>query len=175
VRSSLLEAASTLFAERGPRNVSVRQIAETAGVNHGLVHYYFGSKDGLLTAVLDQCAAAVADEVVDVGVEDPSRLYGVGGAAERHGRILAHVILDARDPRDVQSDFPTLRVLIERLEQRGLDPVLARQRAAQVTALVLGWQLFHPFLVAAAQLEDGATEHENDALWSAVATLLDRA
>ena len=50
---ALLEAAMACFAECGPNDVSVRAIAECAGVNHGLVHHYFGSKAGLVDAVED--------------------------------------------------------------------------------------------------------------------------
>lgn len=46
-RSALLEAAAPLFSEHGYQGVSTRQIAEAAGVNLGLIQYYFGSKGSL--------------------------------------------------------------------------------------------------------------------------------
>ena len=45
---ALVRAAADLFEDVGPHAVSVRAIAERAGVNHGLVHHYFGSKSGLV-------------------------------------------------------------------------------------------------------------------------------
>ena len=52
--SRILDSAQTLFAKHGPRAVTVRQVAQDAGVSHALVHKYFGSKDDLIRAVLDR-------------------------------------------------------------------------------------------------------------------------
>lgn len=61
VRHALVDAAIELIVERG-LSVSVRDIAAHAGVNHGLVHTYFGSKDGLLAAAYDEINARAAAE-----------------------------------------------------------------------------------------------------------------
>ena len=50
----LIAAAADLLGEVGPRAMSVRMVAERAGVNHGLVHHYFGSKEGLMRAAMLQ-------------------------------------------------------------------------------------------------------------------------
>jgi len=52
-RSRLLEAAIPLFAEKGFSAVSIRELAEKAGVNSALISYHFGGKEGLYNAVLD--------------------------------------------------------------------------------------------------------------------------
>jgi TetR/AcrR family transcriptional regulator, repressor for neighboring sulfatase len=151
VRSSLIAAATELFADRGPRAVSVREIAEAAGVNHGLVHHYFGSKDGLVTAVLDELSAGSLAEMASH--ELGSVVFVAGGPTERHGRILAHLLLDGADPRDYKSGFPTVEALIATYRNEGFSAREAKVRAAQVAAMVLGWQFFEPFLTAAAGLE----------------------
>ncbi|MGC4807907.1 TetR/AcrR family transcriptional regulator [Micromonospora sp. DT233] len=52
-RSALLDAAERLFAESGIAQVSDRRVAEAAGnTNHSAVHYYFGGREGLLTALI---------------------------------------------------------------------------------------------------------------------------
>ncbi len=60
---AMLDAAEHLLYEVGYAGVTTRAVAETAWVNHGLVHYYFGSMDELLTQTLerfvDQLAAAL--------------------------------------------------------------------------------------------------------------------
>ena len=52
VRQQLLAAARGLFAQQGYDGVSIRQVAETAAVNPAMIHYYFGSKQGLYEAML---------------------------------------------------------------------------------------------------------------------------
>jgi len=47
VRSRLLEAAKVSFLADDYHSVSTRQIAEQAGANVSMIHYYFGSKEGL--------------------------------------------------------------------------------------------------------------------------------
>jgi AcrR family transcriptional regulator len=50
-RQRLIKTASRLFAEKGFDSVSVRDIANAAGVSIGLITHHFGSKDGLRQAV----------------------------------------------------------------------------------------------------------------------------
>lgn len=47
----LMEAAEKLFAAKGFEGTSVRDIAETAGVNLAMISYYFGSKEKLMEAM----------------------------------------------------------------------------------------------------------------------------
>jgi AcrR family transcriptional regulator len=58
-RTRLLDAAEQLFAERGLDAVSVRDITELADANTAAIHYHFGSKQDLITAVLERRATAM--------------------------------------------------------------------------------------------------------------------
>lgn len=49
-RTKILAAFAALLLEEGAQEISIRKVAKRAEVNHGLVHHYFGSKDGLLVA-----------------------------------------------------------------------------------------------------------------------------
>lgn len=49
-----LDAAERLLISVGYANISTRRLAEEAGANHGLVHYYFGSMDRLFVRVLER-------------------------------------------------------------------------------------------------------------------------
>ncbi len=53
-REQLLRAARAAFSEGGLEGARVDDIARRAGINKQLVYHYFGSKDGLYTAVLEQ-------------------------------------------------------------------------------------------------------------------------
>jgi len=51
---ALLDAAERLLVEVGHGGISTRRLAEEAGANQGLVHYYFGSMDELFVQVLER-------------------------------------------------------------------------------------------------------------------------
>jgi AcrR family transcriptional regulator len=56
-RDQLLEATSKILADRHSINVSFSEIAESSGLNSALIKYYFGSKDGLLLALVHRDAS----------------------------------------------------------------------------------------------------------------------
>ena len=58
----LMEAALQLVKERPFSEVSVRNIADVADVNHGFVHTWFGSKNDLLAAVSRMLRKEIAEE-----------------------------------------------------------------------------------------------------------------
>ena len=63
-RERLIEVSKKLFAAHGYEGVSVRDIATEAGLNISLVSYYFGGKDGLLEACLQESGQKQLDLAV---------------------------------------------------------------------------------------------------------------
>jgi AcrR family transcriptional regulator len=51
---ALLDAAERLLVDGGYARITTRRLADEAGVNHGLVHYYFGSNENLLVRALER-------------------------------------------------------------------------------------------------------------------------
>ena len=51
---ALLDAAERLLVDVGHAGITTRRLAEEAGVNNGLVHYYFGSIENLLVRTLER-------------------------------------------------------------------------------------------------------------------------
>lgn len=62
-RTRLLDAAYREFSERGLAGARVDRIAELADANKQAIYAYFGSKDALFDAVLDQRLGILADRV----------------------------------------------------------------------------------------------------------------
>jgi len=56
-RRRILETALDRFAAQGYEGASTRQIAEGAGVNLPAIQYYFGNKEGLYRAIIDDITA----------------------------------------------------------------------------------------------------------------------
>ncbi len=54
IRDALLDAASALMREQDTVEIGILDIAARANVNHGMIRYYFGSKEGMLLALLDR-------------------------------------------------------------------------------------------------------------------------
>ena len=58
---ALLDAAERLLVEAGYAGITTRRLAAEAGVNHGLVHYYYGSLENLLVQVLERFTARMIE------------------------------------------------------------------------------------------------------------------
>ena len=73
-RDALLERAIAHFAEHGVGDTSLRALAEAIGTSHRMLIYHFGSREGLLAAVVDTVEAAARQtlaEVVEAAGSDP--------------------------------------------------------------------------------------------------------
>jgi AcrR family transcriptional regulator len=66
-RQRLIDAATRAFAENGVDNASLLDIARQTGQrNRGAVHYHFGSRQGLVVAVLEQYAGGLAERQAEL-------------------------------------------------------------------------------------------------------------
>ena len=52
-QKKLLSGARQCLLEKGFRQTTIKAIARFSGVNHGLVHHYFGNKEELFVALVD--------------------------------------------------------------------------------------------------------------------------
>jgi len=138
VMAALVEATGEIILERGV-TMSVREIAQRAGVNHGLVHTYFGSKEALLSAAFAAIIDRAAAEVDDIGFPPPDLAFRRGGEV---ARAIARVMLDVGD-----DPFPSHPILPAWREALGADrpgSTTAELDQAVIIAatLGLGWALF---------------------------------
>jgi AcrR family transcriptional regulator len=67
---ALLDAAERLLVDVGYAGITTRRLAEEAGVNHGLVHYYFGSNENLLVRALERFTEGLIDRQRDLYAAD---------------------------------------------------------------------------------------------------------
>ena len=72
-RAEIVEVATREFAEHGCSGARVDEIAERTRTTKRMLYYYFGSKEGLYTEVLEQAYAEIraAEQAVDVEHLDP--------------------------------------------------------------------------------------------------------
>lgn len=137
-RAALLNAARTLFSTRGFANTGVREVAELAGVNSALVGRYFGSKQGLFRATLE--------EVLDISpmLRGDRRRFGVEMVAiffdtQDAPGPLAMMILSAADPEAHATSVELLQKKAIAPLARWLGPPDGEGRAARLNILWSGF------------------------------------
>lgn len=62
-KDRILQGAKQYLAEHGLAGFTVRSVAKEAGVNQGLVHHYFGSKENLVLELIDHVVEAPFEQV----------------------------------------------------------------------------------------------------------------
>jgi AcrR family transcriptional regulator len=86
--TQMIEAAAAVLARQGYEGTSMKEIAAEAGVSSGLLHYYFGTKEELLAAVVRHLHDQLTNEWHDTvqGIEDPLEriTHGLRKAAEKY-------------------------------------------------------------------------------------------
>jgi AcrR family transcriptional regulator len=139
VTARLMDAAERLLYDVGYAGVTTRAVAEEAGVKHGLVHYYFGSMDELLTQTLERFVDQLA-EALEALYEDPGLSFAdkwrlgsqfwVDEPASRFPKILLELLAMGWNMRSLQPGLTQVharfRAIFERhfgqaLRDYGLD------------------------------------------------------
>ena len=97
VEKKLIESAAVLVGSIGPNQLTIRDIAEHAGVNHAQIHHYFGGKDGLLTATYKLLAFEHIEQLqrrnvsVDNLIREP-----LGDITNNYFKAIIRAVLDNR-------------------------------------------------------------------------------
>lgn len=159
VVATAIKAASELFAEHNPSQVSVREIARHAGVSHALVHRYLGSKEDIFRAVVaseEQHAQEFWASQKDVATA-PS-VFGAGLVSDRYLRILLRAYMEGIEvePRQAPLSGRVLDLLAKHpvkvpADEPGYD---ARIVLLAATAAIASMSLAEDFFVAGAGLKE---------------------
>lgn len=127
LRAGLLDATVACFASHGIAGSSLRQIAGEAGVTPALLHYYFGGKEALLEAVIEERLMPVTQglrgPLLQAG-DDPRALIR-GFVRTVLATALAHPWLPQLWVREVLHEGGGLRQLM----QQRIGPLLPRALA----------------------------------------------
>lgn len=67
-RQQLLRVAEGVFASRPYETISIQELADEAGVTRGLIHHYFGNKDGVMAALIREIAPDRAPDVLSLAL-----------------------------------------------------------------------------------------------------------
>ena len=73
-RERILDAAHAVFLKKGTAGSRTQEIADEAGVNKALVHYYFGTKAALADAIFDRSMGAIMPRIFGILADDERSL-----------------------------------------------------------------------------------------------------
>ncbi len=183
----ILDAAEDLLAKKGPDGFGLAELGRDAGISFGLIHHYFGSKEGLLRAVLRRTLRRMGREILQLQEDgefwsrDAPAVHVVFETFRRRpgfSRLLAWGLLTGLlTAEDVAAEFEedrrAVRHMIDSLRE-GI-PGASRESAGATGALVmsvaLGFNLLRPVLVQGYQWDERGDELLRDQLVLAIGAL----
>jgi AcrR family transcriptional regulator len=167
-RDRLLQALFDAFGESGPSpNLSMRQVAERLGVHHTLLTHHFGSRPGLLSAVLSEARRrdnlVIAATDAELGFVPLCRAiwaFYSDAAHEDRTRAFFHLVglavYELEAFQDFVTDLDDLRVLLETAALLdGCTPTDAREQSVVAIAGLRGL-LLQRLLTPSAEVDAAA-------------------
>ncbi|MFK7896255.1 MAG: TetR family transcriptional regulator [Myxococcota bacterium] len=161
VKTALIEAACDMLGEVGPRALSIRNVAERAGVNHGQIHHYFGGKRGLLRAAMASLAAEHWENALARSGGDPVPPPLSLEEDARYWQAICRSVIEgdldlARVAMDEGVSVPQRAFsMIRDKNQIGEDDLEAKAKFAYLVVGQLGWVAFEEYLMRLVGVEEG--------------------
>jgi len=155
----IMRAAMDVFVDKGQYGAKMQEIADKAGINKALLHYYYRNKEKLYTHIFKFIFKNIMDEVVDLLQSDlPFKDFlktfiskYIDLLNENHrfplfimrelsqgGKIVSNAIKEAM-PRELSEHLPAIK-LIEDAMSRG---EIVRMDPRQIILTVIGSSLFY--------------------------------
>ncbi len=170
-RREVLDAARTLLATRGYTGMTVSQLCEQSGVSAGSIYWHFGSKEGVLAAVVEQGVQELLAQVPQPSDFDGEPIERFARLSERIGQLVQeqpeHLKLLLTLTLQEDGDEQVRRVVAEMREralrswEESLRPLLAPDGDADGLRLVaavalLGRAVADGALIRSVAEDDGA-------------------
>ena len=161
VEKQLINSAAILVGSIGPNQLSIRDIADHAGVNHAQIHHYFGGKQGLLEATYKQLAFEHMEQLQRRNV-NPDNLgkEPLSDITDNYFRAIIRAVLDKKmDLVRIQVDAGysmSRKTLAELTKLSGLKKPTAEIKAAValVMALEFGYASMKDYIKEVLKISD---------------------
>jgi AcrR family transcriptional regulator len=163
----LLDAGLALLPTTGCRNFSVRQLAEHAGVNLGMFHYHFKTKENFVRVVLQRVYEEMFSELVVQANASPAAVTNLRNLlrtlarfARKHRLLMVRLVSEAMTGETLAADF--LKANLPRHFKLIAELVIQAQREGsvvsaplpQVMAFIVG-AIAAPLLMGSAMQQHG--------------------
>lgn len=166
-RQAILDSALTLFYEKGYDAVGVQQIVDAAGVTKPTLYYYFGSKQGLLSCLLEEHFSKLetqmeqvkdAPEKIQEKLYHTARIFLNGASAEPEFYLMMLALFySGRKSEGFQTVYPLIeryyQIFVEIFEHASQELGNMRGRQRQF-AVGFSGMLNHYLMFAAKDMDD---------------------
>ena len=85
---AILKAAEELFLEQGFEQTTTKQIAQRAGCNQALLHYYYRTKDNLFVQIFEEKAKFIATHFLDINLTAQTLEERISQMVELHFELF---------------------------------------------------------------------------------------
>jgi AcrR family transcriptional regulator len=177
-RRALLDAARSMFAEKGYHETAAEEIVRRAGVTRGALYHHYEDKKDLFRAVVDEMEGEIDEEIEAAERAQPD----LPGAVMAGYRAFVDAVLDPEMRRTFFLDGPSVlgwewreidaRHAVGKIEE-GLEALIAQgfvepQPVGPLARLINGTLLEAAFFVAASEDPEAA----RDEVWGAMERLV---
>jgi len=158
--SNILNAAKQIFQHKGMVGARMQEIADEAGINKALLHYYFRSKQLLFEAVFKKAFSMLAPQLNEVMNSDTSICEKIKNFSNNYiSFVIKHPYLPNfiiqelnRNPDFVKNiltekDFPNISKFKQQVNDKVSEGVLRPIKAEQLFINILALNIF-PFISA---------------------------
>ena len=175
----ILDAAHKVFVRRGTAGARMQEIADEAGVNKALLHYYFRNKSRLADGVFQRVAGGIFARVVEVARSDteledkvrriiavyleqlsktpyaPAYVIAELNHDPERGRQLVQTLSELREGASPQLVLQALQVQIDaRIRAGTIRPISAQQFLTNLVSLCIFPFAAQPLLCAVMGMDD---------------------
>jgi len=162
--AKILSAAGEVFRENGKDGAKMQEIADAAGINKAMLHYYFRSKDQLffekLNRILNadktlfEMIEALCDAYLSMATENPHFPLFIIGESNRNTEGFMKKIFS---PKTTKPEFTRFRKLVQAETKQGhIKPVKAEQIIMNILSLCIYPAMARPMM----KMGLGLTEKE---------------
>ncbi len=116
-KSMILDAAEKRLRELGPAGIKLQELAADVGVSHPAILHHFGSRDGLVEAVVRRALEVLRQQLLEEMRSQMRREVNIASildavfaivAESGNARLIAWLILDGQNPREETRMMRTL-------------------------------------------------------------------
>ncbi len=156
----ILNAAENVFQRKGMDGARMQEIADEAGINKAMLHYYYRSKRFLFEAVFTKAFSLIAPEINRVLNEDTGLFQKIENFThsyitfmKKHPYLPNFVIQELNRDADfikvlqAKEGFPDFRLFQAQVEKEVQDGTIKPIKAEQLFIHLLSLNIF-PFLAA---------------------------